>query len=293
MFLVHGRTSRRGIFAMGLALSILIAPSLVATEAPETGEAHVRGRVLAAATGSAMSIPGIGVQLSHPSLSAPRQATTDGLGRWSFSGLEPGRYKLDVQVAGFAPFSEEVNLEAGEERELDVELAAAFGQAVSVTATRTRRATQDVPAAISVIDSDTIEATPMTNIAQALAGTPSVLIESKNQGYDARLVIRGSGLKARYGIREIMLLLNGIPITDPDSLTRLDFVDTQLIDRIEVVPGPNSTLWGINSTGGVLNVITKNPLDSKGGIVRFDAGEFGARSYQANYTAHMGDLKLI
>ncbi len=112
----------------------------------------------------------------------------------------------------------------------------------------------------------------MTNIKEAIVGTPGTLIESKSQGYDARLIIRGAGLKARYAIREVMVLLNGIPITDPDSLTRLDFVDTHLVERIEVVRGPNSTLWGINSTGGAINVVTRSPFDGQGGGARMDVG---------------------
>ena len=144
-------------------------------------------------------------------------------------------------------------------------------------------------AAVSVIGRDVIEKTPMTNIKEAIVGTPGVLIESKSQGYDARLIIRGAGLKARYAIREVMVLLNGVPITDPDSLTRLDFVDTHLVDRIEVVRGPNSTLWGINSTGGAINVVTKSPFDGHGGSARLDVGNYGARNAQLGYTGDIGD----
>jgi iron complex outermembrane receptor protein len=118
---------------------------------------------------------------------------------------------------------------------------------------------------------------------------PGTLVGSTNQGYDARLVIRGSGLKARYGIREIMLLLNGIPVTDPDSFTRLDFVDTQMIERVEVVRGPNSTLWGINSTGGVVNVITRSPAEGSGGGAGIDLGSWGASSLQAHYAGRAAD----
>ncbi|MFN3472321.1 MAG: TonB-dependent receptor plug domain-containing protein, partial [Aquificaceae bacterium] len=96
---------------------------------------------------------------------------------------------------------------------------------VSVTATRTEREVKDIPASIQVIGKEKIEQKPMFNLQDALSGTPGVNITSRNQGYDARLIIRGAGLKAPFGIREIMVLLNGVPITDPDSLTRLDFVD--------------------------------------------------------------------
>ena len=63
-----------------------------------------------------------------------------------------------------------------------------------------------------------------------------------------------------YEVITIMVLLDGVPITDPDGMTRLDFVDTQLVERIDVVRGPNSTLYGANATGGVINVITRDPF---------------------------------
>ncbi len=160
---------------------------------------------------------------------------------------------------------------------------------VVVTATRTKRKSSEVPGSVTVINSDVIEDTKMMNIKDALQGTPGVLIDSKNQGYDSRLIIRGAGLKARYGIRDIMVLLDGIPITDPDSLTRLDFVDTQLIDQVEVVKGPNSTLWGANASGGVINIMTKNPMDrEQGGHVTVGLGNFETVNLHASYS---GDIK--
>lgn len=64
---------------------------------------------------------------------------------------------------------------------------------ISVTASRVERATKEVPAAINVIDGERIEAEKMFNIKDAIHGTPGVLIESKNGGYDTRLIIRGAG----------------------------------------------------------------------------------------------------
>ncbi|HHN63991.1 MAG TPA: Plug domain-containing protein, partial [Nitrospirae bacterium] len=101
---------------------------------------------------------------------------------------------------------------------------------ISITATRLERKTEEVPASVAIVGEDRLKDTKMFNLKEALIGTPGVLIDTRNQGYDSRLIIRGSGLKARYGVREIMVLLNGVPITDPDSLTRLDFIDTQLIE---------------------------------------------------------------
>jgi iron complex outermembrane receptor protein len=165
----------------------------------------------------------------------------------------------------------------------DVEL-----KEVSVTATRTERKTEDVPASVSVIGKEKIQNKPMLNLYDALQGVPGVNIASRNQGYDTRLIIRGGGLKATYGVREIMILLNGVPITDPDSLTRLDFVDTSLIERVEVVKGPNSTLWGVNAFGGVINVITKSPFERKGGFIKLGFGDFNTQNHNLYYSTPIG-----
>lgn len=132
---------------------------------------------------------------------------------------------------------------------------------VVVTATRTERKTDEVSAGISVVSKESIQNTRMFGIKEALTGLSGVQSETKNGGYDSRLIIRGAGLKAQYGVREIMVLLDGVPITDPDGMSRFDFVDTQMVDRIDVVKGPNSTLYGANAAGGVVNIITKNPFE--------------------------------
>lgn len=161
--------------------------------------------------------------------------------------------------------------------------------AVSVTATRIERKTAEVPASISVISEAQMNDTKMFNVKEALSGTPGVLIESTNQGYDSRLIIRGAGLKAPYGVREIMVLRDGIPVTDPDGFTRLDMIDTQEIERIEVVKGPNSTLWGANASGGVINIISKNPLERSGGVLKLGAGERGTYNFHLSYADSLAD----
>ena len=161
---------------------------------------------------------------------------------------------------------------------------------ICVTATRLEKQTLNVPASVAIADEEEIENTRMFNIKEVLEGMPGVLIESPNQGYDSRLIIRGSGLKARYGVRDIMVLMDGVPITDPDSFTRMDFIDTQLIKQIEVVKGPNSTLWGANAAGGVINILTKSPFEQEGGVAKFGVGEFGSSNGHFSFSANTGDI---
>ncbi len=160
---------------------------------------------------------------------------------------------------------------------------------VSITATRIERKTAEVPASVAVVGEEAIQETPMTNIKEAIRGIPGVLIDSPNRGYDSRIIIRGAGLKARYGVRDIMVLLDGVPITDPDGLTRLDFIDTQLIDQVEVVKGPNSTLWGANAAGGVINMSTKSPFEREGGVAKVGVGDYETRNYHLSYSDNIAE----
>lgn len=162
---------------------------------------------------------------------------------------------------------------------------------ISVTTSRIERTTQEVPASIAVVDSKRIEDSKMSNIKDAISGTPGVLIDSKNGGYDARLIIRGAGQKANYGVREIMVLRDGVPMTDPDSFSRFDFIDTQDIERIEVVKGPGS-LYGAGSAGGTIQIISKSVFETEnrakigyGGL----GEDWGTENYHLRYGGELSE----
>lgn len=156
---------------------------------------------------------------------------------------------------------------------------------VTVTATRLERNTKDVPEAVVVIDEQRLENSRMFNLSDALSGTPGVNITSKNGGYDARLILRGGGLKANYGIREIFLMRDGIPITDPDSFTRLDFIDTQDVERIEVTKGPGN-IYAAGSTAGVVHLISKSVFEQNYDSITIAGGD----QNQANLHLRLGEV---
>ena len=160
---------------------------------------------------------------------------------------------------------------------------------ISVTATRIERATQDVSGSIAVIDEEKIESAKMMNIKDAIQGTPGVLIDSKNGGYDVRLIIRGAGQKANYGVREIMVLRDGVPMTDPDSFSRFDYIDTQDIERIEITKGPGS-LYGSGAAGGTVQIISKSVFDNEdNNRLKIGGGNLGNRMAHARVGGDLGE----
>ncbi len=163
---------------------------------------------------------------------------------------------------------------------------------VSVTATREARTTREVPQAIAVVGKDKIEKKRMFNLKEALEGIPGVQADSKNGGSDVRLIIRGAGVKATYGIREIMVLRDGVPVTDPDSLTRLDFIDMQDIERVEVSKGPGN-IYSTGSFGGAIQIISKSVFDKSGNVARVAVGEQGARNLHLRYAGLVNNSNAL
>lgn len=153
---------------------------------------------------------------------------------------------------------------------------------ISVTATRESRSTGEVPQAIAVVGKEALADKKMFNVKEALQEVPGVLIDSKNGGFDARLIIRGAGLKASYGVREIQVLRDGVPLSDPDSFTRLDFVDTQDIERIEVAKGPGN-LFAAGSAGGAIQIISKSVFDERANTFKAGFGTEGTQNYHLRY----------
>ncbi len=159
---------------------------------------------------------------------------------------------------------------------------------VTVTDTRVEREVRDVPASVSIIGKDKLEQKPLTKPADIFSGIPGVYSISRNQGFDTRLIIRGAGRKATFGTREILILLNGAPVTSPDGVTVLDFVDTSLIDKVEIVKDPTSVLGGLNAYGGVVNLITRSPFERKGGELRIGFGDFNTQNHNFYYSTPLG-----
>ena len=154
---------------------------------------------------------------------------------------------------------------------------------VTVTASKFERYSKKVPQSISVVDSKAIEEKNILNVKDALETIPGVIATGKNHGYDSRLIIRGSGLKARYGIREIMVMRDGVPMTDPDSFTRMDFIDTNDIENIEVFKGPGS-IYAANTAGGVVYIKSKSVFDTTNNRFKIGYGNFS--SLNTNLSAH-------
>ncbi|MFT3691357.1 TonB-dependent receptor domain-containing protein [Paenirhodobacter sp.] len=128
-----------------------------------------------------------------------------------------------------------------------------------VTATGTERNLRDVPASISVIDGEELERRPVHDLADALQGTPGVTVSSVGLG-NRGISVRGMDTD------HTLVLIDGARLSNSASAVahsdyELGWIPVTAIDRIEVVRGPMSALYGSEALGGVVNIITRRPTD--------------------------------
>ncbi len=129
---------------------------------------------------------------------------------------------------------------------------------VTVTTQRIEAPAFDVPASIDRIGSDVIrDQRAQVNISESLSGVPGLLARDRqNYAQDVQISVRGFGTRASFGVRGVRLYVDGIPATLPDGQGQISNVELGSAERIEVLRGPFSALYG-NSSGGVIQVFTE------------------------------------
>ncbi|MFL2723555.1 MAG: TonB-dependent receptor [Gammaproteobacteria bacterium] len=159
---------------------------------------------------------------------------------------------------------------------------------VFVTAEKRSESVQDISQAVTAISSDEIESKNITSFVDLSAIVPGVTV-AKNEGYKTVISIRGVGNETNQNAiaaPSVAFHMDGIFIASPFSL-QTDFID---VDRIEVLRGPQGTLFGQNSTGGVINVVSKKPsLEGYFGKSDITFGNYGLTKFRSSNNFVLSD----
>jgi iron complex outermembrane receptor protein len=129
---------------------------------------------------------------------------------------------------------------------------------IVVTARRVASDTFEIPASVDRVDRDAITAgRQQVNLSESVGGVPGLVARDRqNYAQDVQVSVRGFGARSTFGIRGVRVYVDGIPATLPDGQGQLTNIDLNSTDRIEVLRGPFSALYG-NSSGGVIQVFTE------------------------------------
>ena len=130
---------------------------------------------------------------------------------------------------------------------------------VIVTGSRIEQDSFDFPAAVDIVDAQRIGAAQMrVNASEALASVPGlVVLNRQNYAQDLQISSRGFGARSAFGVRGVRLIADGIPASMPDGQGQAATFNLDLAERIEVLRGPFSALYG-NHSGGVIQLFTRD-----------------------------------
>ena len=215
-------------------------------------DTNITGHVVDTETGE--HLPYVTVLLAGTTIGT----TTDATGHYFLKNLPLGDIEIEVQMLGYDPARQQVHTRAGESREVNFEIAEsgiAMDQVV-VSASRSATLRREAPALVSVLDAALFEKTNAVCLAEGLSFQPGVRVEDdcQNCGFAQ---VRINGLDGHYS----QILIDSHPIfSSLAGVYGLEQIPANMIERVEVLRGGGSALFGASAIGGTINVITRDPV---------------------------------
>jgi len=201
-------------------------------------------------------IPSVNVLLKEAESGDRVEGTsTNPDGTFRFTNVAPGTYRLVASAVGYKKATANVTVKEGERRSVSLRIRAKeYGlEEVVVSATRSRETQGSLASSVSILDTEDLETqgTVTSDLGDMLAQTVPGLGPSTGSLSNFGQTLRG---------RSALIMIDGVPQNTPlrDAARSLRTIDSEVIERIEVVRGASS-LYGYGATGGAINIITKEP----------------------------------
>lgn len=260
----HWRTSA-SIFVLVVAVLLALKSASYAQRASATQQAAIRGRVVDARSNEGLI--GANVRLEGTLLGA----VAGKAGEFEITRLAPGKYLLKATFIGYRAGRLEVETHAG------ITSTAEFGlqsvpiqlEQVVITASKRQEDLQEAVNSVSVLPAREIERRNYLRVDKALESIPGVNLTAENVN------IRGSTGYSRGAGSRVLVLLDGVPALTSDlGAMNWDILPVTDVERVEVVKGAGSALYGTFALGGIINIITKPPTPEGRLGIRLSAGVY-------------------
>lgn len=202
-------------------------------------------------------------------------------GSFTLRVQKTGKVKLVVSHIGYTTITQFVDIPVSGLQNLVIRLepkTSDIGETV-ITATRTKKNVNELPASVRLITAEQIKEMPAAAIDDLLRTEASINVDRKNGIFskNASVNMRGLNSSAR-----TLVMLDGVPLNKADGGgVNWNRVNTESVDRIEVIKGPGSAMYGGNAMGGVINIITKDIQDEPAGSIKLSVGSCNTQGAQA------------
>ena len=237
---------------MNKFITLILCLCCVFTSAWAEGDDHIVGHILDKKTGEHLSF--INVYLHGTTIGT----TTDATGHYYMKNLPEGKYTLVMKSIGYKTEEKTVNLKKGKTLEINfnAEEDAVSLDGVVVSANRNETTRRLAPSLVNVLDSKVFETTHATSLADGLNFQPGVRVENNCQNCGFQQV-RINGLEGPY----TQILVDSRPIFSAlTGVYGLEQIPANMIERVEVMRGGGSALFGSSAIAGTINIITKEPM---------------------------------
>jgi iron complex outermembrane receptor protein len=165
---------------------------------------------------------------------------------------------------------------------------------VVVSGTRIEHSIFDVPASIDAIDAARIGDSQMrVNASEALAAVPGLVVQNRqNYAQDLQVSSRGFGARSAFGVRGVHLIADGIPASMPDGQGQAATFNLDMAERIEVLRGPYSAIYG-NHSGGVIQLFTRDGEGAPSVELNVSGGSYGTRKTDLNAQGKQANVGYV
>ncbi|SHF16770.1 TonB-dependent receptor [Pedobacter caeni] len=216
------------------------------------------------------------------------ERSSDKNGRFSFN-LMPGSYTIFAIHMGYHTESYKISVKAGETAQLDINCKHQPIQldAVTVTAEKRENLLQKVPMAVSALSGKQIQERNIREMGDLVLAVPNLM--SMNIGSPSLNIMSIRGVLTFSQDPVVGVYIDGVPMFDGYSAS----VQMQDIERVEVLRGPQSTLYGRNGLGGVINLITRKPDNNFHGFAEAGIGNYNAQRYNIGLSGPLIKDKLF
>lgn len=180
---------------------------------------------------------------------------SDVQGHFTFENIENGTYTLTIQALSYQPYSQEIIVDGDVNLSINLVEDVMLIDDVVVTGTKTFKRKTNSPVIVNVLTNQNMENVQACNISEGLKFQPGLRVETDCQTCNYTQ-LRMNGLAGGYS----QILINGRPIFSPlTGLYGLEQLPVNMVDKIEVVRGGGSSLYGSSAVGGTVNILTKIP----------------------------------
>ena len=241
---------------MVAALCIVLTAN--ATDIVPESDAHIHGHVIDKATGE--HLPYMVVVLKGTTIGV----TTESTGHYMIRNVPEGRFVVEVSAVGYKTQSREIDIRKGRSYEVNfiLEEDHIMLEGTIVSATRSETTRKMSPTLVNVVGMDTYNRTNSTTVAQGLAFQPGVRVENNCQNCGFQQV-RINGLDGQY----TQILIDSRPIFSAlAGVYGIEQLPANMVDRVEVMRGGGSALFGSSAIAGTINIITKDPVRNSSSI---------------------------